>query len=487
MSPVSRHVVVVGGGISGLAAALRLADSGVNVTLVEQSDRLGGKIRTGPAGVEAGAEQFLMRDPAGGPSAAVRLINALGLDNRLVHPVVGAAGLWIDGALRPLPTGTVVGVPGPSTVLDGVAHPAEHDVDRGAPVLAPGSDRAVGAVVRERLGDEVVEHLVDPLLGGVYAGRADQLSLAATMPGLYRKLGVEHTLRDAVAAAAADSRAHQGSPGPIFGTLAGGLDQLIQALADALAQRGVAVHLGNPVRAVRRTAEGWSVQVGAAAADAAGDAAPWGLEADGLVLACPARPAARLLQEMAPAVAELVGVLDYASVGLVTLTLPAVELPELSGFLVPADQGLTIKAATFFSTKWAHHRRADGTVVLRASIGRYGDSMVLQRPDPDLIDLVRRDLGTVLGAGLPAHIAAAVTRWGGGLPQYAPGHVDRVVQARELLADTSLAQSSVARPSVARRSVARPSVALAGAAFDGVGLPACIASAERAADLLLEG
>lgn len=464
---MSRRVVVVGGGISGLAAALRLADSGVDVTVVEQSDRLGGKIRTGLAGVETGAEQFLMRDPAGGPSAAVRLISALGLDSRLVHPAVGAAGLWIDGALRPLPTGTVMGVPGPSAVLDGVAHPAEHDVDRGAPVLAPGTDRAVGAVVRERLGDEVVEHLVDPLLGGVYAGRADQLSLAATMPGLHRKLGVEHTLRAAVAAAAAESRAHQTGPTAIFGTLAGGLDQLISALAAALAQRGVAVHLGNPVRAVRRTAQGWSVQVGAAAADAPGTASPWRLEADGLVLACPARPAARLLHEAEPEAAELIGALDYASVGLVTLTLPAIELPELSGFLVPADQGLTIKAATFFSTKWAHHRRADGTVVLRASIGRYGDSMALQRPDPDLVDLVRRDLAKVLGTALPAHTAAAVTRWGGGLPQYAPGHVDRVVHARELLAQTS--------------------VVLAGAAFDGVGVPACIASAERAADLLLEG
>ncbi|GHJ49613.1 protoporphyrinogen oxidase [Catellatospora sp. TT07R-123] len=463
---MTRHVAVIGGGISGLAAALRLSESGVAVTIVEQADRLGGKLHTRADGVELGAEQFLMRDPAWGPSGAMRLVSALKLEHLLEHPIAGGAGLWVAGALRPLPTGTVMGVPGPDTDLVGVATLSQGDVDRGAPVLAPREDRAVGDVVRERLGDEVVTHLVDPLLGGVYAGSADGLSLAATMPALHRFLGREHTLRAAVQRAAGTSRAHQ--PGtPVFGTLRGGLGTLVQAARAELERRGVEIHLGMPVRELVRTADGWTLTVGAATDDAPRAARPWRLDADAVVLAVPARPAARLLAPTAPEAAEHLGVLEYANVGLVTLTLPGVDLPALSGFLVPADQGLTIKAATFFSTKWEHHRRSDGSVLLRASVGRHGDHAVLQRPDAEIVATVRADLSAVLGTSLPEPAAATVTRWGGALPQYAPGHVERVANAREALAELPLV--------------------LVGAAFDGVGIPACVNSAELAADLLLRG
>ncbi|MEV4412487.1 protoporphyrinogen oxidase [Catellatospora sp. NPDC049609] len=462
---MTRHAVVVGGGIAGLAAALRLSAAGVRVTVVEQADRLGGKIHTRADGVDTGAEQFLMRDPVGGPSAAMRLVEELALTGRLVHPVAGGAGLWVGGTLRPMPTGHVMGVPGPQTVLDGVAKVADHDTDRGTPVLAPGEDRSVGAVVRERAGDEVVDHLVDPLLGGVYAGSADGLSLAATMPALHRMLGEEHTLRGAVARTTAASRAH-GSGAPVFGTLAGGLSGLIDAVAAELRSRGVEIRTGLPVRRLERDGTGWAVYVGAAAPDAPASVRGPRLSCDHVVLACPARPASRLLAQVAPDAAALVGALDYASIGLVTLELTGVELPALSGFLVPADQGLTIKAATFFSTKWAHHARPGG-VLLRASVGRHGDPAALQRPDAELVRAALADLGTVLGHPLPAPAAATVTRWGGGLPQYAPGHVDRVAGARELLGGLPLA--------------------LAGAAFDGVGIPACVNSAEQAADRILEG
>lgn len=461
---MSRHVVVVGGGVAGLAAALRLSGAGVRVTLVEQSARLGGKISTRPDGIDTGAEQFLMRDPAGGPSGAMRLVDELGLADRLVHPAVAAAGLWLDGALRPLPAGTLMGIPGPQADLGGVVALQDRDRDTGAPVLEPGEDRAVGEVVRERLGAQVVAHLVDPLLGGVYAGRADGLSLAATVPALHGLLGTQHTLRGAVALATAASRAH-GPGSPVFGTLRGGLGGLIDAAVAELRRRGVTVLTGVPVRRLERSGEGWAVTAGATAPDAPEAVRPRRIECDGLVLACPARPASRLLAELAPGAAELVGMLDYASIGLVTLEFAALELPALSGFLVPADQGLTVKAATFFSTKWAHHERADGRVLLRASIGRYGEQGVLQRPDAELVRTVHADLATVLGRALPAPAAAAVTRWGGGLPQYAPGHVARVAATRELLADLPLA--------------------LAGAAFDGVGIPACVTSAEQAADRIL--
>lgn len=443
-----KHVVVVGGGIAGLTAALRLAEAGARVSVVEAGPRLGGKIQTAIDGLETGAEQFLMRDGAtGGPSGAARLVAALGLADQLVHPAPGAAGLWVDGRLRPLPAGTVMGVPGPSADLDGIATIADRDVDAGMPVLRAGEDVAVGKLVRERLGDEVVDHLVDPLLGGVYAGRADQLSLRTTMPGLAQALTTRHTLRDAVADAAAASRAHAatglapGTAAPaVFGTLRGGLSSLVEAARRRLLDLGVAIHCGSPLRDL---------------AD---------LPADAYVLACPAKPAARLLAPRSEQAAQLVGALDYASVGLVTLRLPGAQTPELSGFLVPADQGLAIKAATFFTRKWAHLASSaspdSAGLAVRVSIGRYGDTETLAHTDEVLVEIVQADLAKVLGP-LPAATSAQVTRWGGGLPQYAPGHADRVAEARDLLAGSA--------------------VVLAGAAVDGVGIPACITSGEKAA------
>ena len=186
------------------------------------------------------------------------------------------------------------------------------------------------------------------------------------------------------------------------------------------------------------------------------------------MLAVPARPAARLLDPVSPTGAAEVGTLDYASVALVTLAVPDAKLPELSGFLVPASQGYAVKALTIFTTKWAHLARPGGLAVLRASVGRYRETAVLHRTDEDLAALVHAELGELLGNPLPAPELVRVDRWGGALPQYAPGHLDRVARARAELLGT-------------------PGIAVAGAAYDGVGIPAVIASARRAVDDLRAG
>jgi oxygen-dependent protoporphyrinogen oxidase len=482
--------------VAGLAAALRVRERApaAEIVVLERSDRPGGKLRTGRlAGVdgtavpvELGAENFLVRDPATGEeNAATRLARRLGFGADLVHPAGAGAALAVDGKLRPLPGGTLMGVPADLDLVSDVAKPAaELDRDEGHPLLAVGQDVAVGALVRDRLGDQVVDRLVDPLLGGVYAGRADQLSLATTMPGLAMAATTEHTLTGAVRVALAASAAHRPAPGsPVFATIAGGLGRLVEAMA---AQ--VPVRLGLPVRELRRAGPRWALVLGPAtrtdgpatrtdgpATRTDGPATrtngpvprPEVIEADAVILAVPARPAARLLATAHPDAAAEVGGLDYASVALVTLALPEVDLPELSGFLVPAGEGFDVKAATFFTRKWAHLRRPDGTTVVRASLGRYGDEHVLQRDDAELTRIVHRELSTLLGTRLPEPVDTVVRRWGGALPQYAPGHLDRVARARSLVGGSP------------------PPLALAGAAYDGVGIPACVRSGEAAADEVL--
>jgi protoporphyrinogen/coproporphyrinogen III oxidase len=446
------RVAIVGGGIAGLAAALRLRDllgDRVAVTVLEQAGRAGGKLWTGElAGqrVERGAETFLMRDPQGQPSAAVRLVERLGLTDALVHPVGVPAAVAVGGELVPMPPGTLMGVPTGPGPVGAVALAEDHDRDSGAPVLGPDEDVAVGALVRSRFGDPVVDRLVEPLLGGVYAGRADGLSLAVTIPALARHARREHTLAGAVRAVLADRTPTQG---PVFGALDGGLGRLVDALLAALPAG--TVRTGVTVRELARTPTGWRLVTGPTIAREV-------VEADAVVLAVPAHPAARLLREVAPAAAAEVGVLDYASVGLVGLALPDLALPKLSGFLVPVTEGRSVKAMTNFTLKWG--RDSAGVTLLRGSVGRAGETAALQRDDSELAELVHRELGELLGTALPVPLDWQVTRWGGGLPQYGPGHLDRVAQVR---------------------AAVPKGLTLAGAGYDGVGIPACVGSGEAAA------
>jgi oxygen-dependent protoporphyrinogen oxidase len=245
---------------------------------------------------------------------------------------------------------------------------------------------------------------------------------------------------------------------PIFATVAGGLTQLVGAAAAASRAR---ISLGLPVRELSRTPRGWRLLLGPVPE-------PQVDEVDAVVLAVPARAAARLIAGLDLSAAAEIDALDYASIALVGMVLPpGTPLPELSGFLVPPTEGTLVKAATFFTRKWAHLAEPGGPVIVRASIGRAGEEERLQFDDTVLAARAHAELGTLLGDELPPAAESWVQRWGGGLPQYAPGHVDRVTRARSSLA-------------------ALPGLALAGAAFDGVGIPACVASGESAAESILK-
>lgn len=466
MLPTSEHphartgrVVVIGGGIAGLAAAHRLAVSGVRVTLLEATDRLGGKLRVGEiagAPVDLGAESMLARRPE-----AVALARAVGLGDRLQAPATTTASVWTRDALRPMPQGHVMGVPGNPEVLSGLLSAegiARIGRERELPPAELGDDVAVGGFVAERLGREVVDRLVEPLLGGVYAGDAYRISMRAAVPALFDAAraaggnllaGVREVQRRA---------AERQETGPVFMGIDGGIGTLPPAVADAVRAAGGEVLTGTPVLGLTRGTDGWRIRTDERE-----------LTADGIVLATPAWSASALLADAAPAAsAELAGV-EYASMALVTLAFRRADtdaLPAGSGFLVPPVDGRTIKASTFSARKWAWVADgAPGLFLLRTSVGRYGEEEQLDREDDDLVAVSLKDLAEATGLSARP-VATEVTRWIGGLPQYPVGHLGRVARIRDAVA-------------------ALPGLRICGAAYDGVGIPACIGSGQRAADEII--
>ncbi len=437
------RVAVVGAGIAGLTAAWELTRRGHDVVVLDGADRVGGKLLTGEVGgvqLDLGAESVLARRPE-----AVGLIEAVGLGDRVQNPATTSAGVWTRGEVRPLPP-TVLGVPAD---LDALAASGIVDDVQVHAVPVPTHDVSVGEFVTARAGREVLQRLVEPLLGGVYAGHADALSLRAAAPQLLA-LGA-----DPVTAAVSARAASAGAPvPPVFAGIVGGVGTLPQVLAE---RSGAEVRTGSTVRIVERSGNGWRLLAGPVGAVEE-------VLADAVVVATPAPATARLLAEVAPDAAFALAGIDYASVALVTVVLEEhVELTG-SGFLVPPVDGRFVKAATFSSNKWAWIADT-GRTVLRASVGRAGESTALQTGDAALVERVLADLAEALGP-LPSPADAHVQRWGGALPQYEVGHLDRVATVRSSVAGVH-------------------GLEVCGAAYDGVGIAAVVAGAQAAVSRLL--
>ncbi|MFJ9902373.1 protoporphyrinogen oxidase [Streptomyces sp. NPDC101152] len=460
------HVIVVGAGVAGLAAAHRLLRRGARVTVLEASDRVGGKLLPGEiagARVDLGAESMLARRPE-----AVALAREVGLTDRLQPPATATASLWTRGALRPMPKGHVMGVPGTAAALSGVLSDeglARVERDADLPRTEVGDDVAVGEFVAARLGREVVDRLVEPLLGGVYAGDAYRISMRSAVPQLFQVARTHTSLTEGVREIQARMAAGR-QTGPVFMGIEGGIGTLPLALADSVRAAGGVVLTGTPVRELRRVTTDGPDGAGAGPETwrvVAGDRV---LHGDAVVLAVPAPAAAALLRADAPAAAAELAAVEYASMALVTLAYRRSDtaLPEgSSGFLVPPVDGRTIKASTFASQKWGWVAEENPDVlVLRTSVGRYGETEILERDDAGLVDVSRHDLRAATGLDATP-LETRVTRWTDGLPQYPVGHHARVARIREHVAKL-------------------PGLAVCGAPYDGVGIPACIASAYAAVD-----
>ncbi|BBC32139.1 Protoporphyrinogen oxidase [Streptomyces graminofaciens] len=449
------HVVVIGAGIAGLAAAHRVLDRGARVTVLEASERVGGKLLPGEiagARVDFGAESMLARRPE-----AIALAREVGLTDRLQPPATAAASLWTRGALRPMPKGHVMGVPGTASALSGVLSDeglARIERDAELPRTEVGDDVAVGEYVAARLGREVVDRLVEPLLGGVYAGDAYRISMRSAVPQLFQAAQTHTSLTEAVREIQARAAAAQ-QTGPVFMGIEGGVGQLPLSVAESVRGRGAEILTRTAVTELRREAPGgWRIT--------AGDRV---LHADAVVVAAPAPVAAGLLRPEAPEAAAELATVEYASMALVTLAYRRADLtlPEGSGFLVPPVDGRTIKASTFSSQKWGWIADENpDLLVLRTSVGRHGETEILRRDDAHLVDVSRHDLRAATGLSAEP-LETRVTRWHEGLPQYPVGHHARVARVREHIAKL-------------------PGLAVCGAAYDGVGIPACIASAYAAVD-----
>jgi oxygen-dependent protoporphyrinogen oxidase len=469
--PGQPHVAVVGAGIAGLAAAFFLRDVPCRVTVLEGSPRLGGKLSVSEiagVAVDEGAEALLARRPEGTGLAA-----AAGLAGQLAWPGTTAARIWSRGRMRPLPRRQFMGVPADLAELaaSGLVSPAglaraHQDLD--LPATRRGGDVPVAGYVAARFGQEVVDRLVDPLLAGVYAGRAEELSFEATLPALAAESGRHASLAAAAAAllpgpAGDDGTVPPGTrPPPVFTTLAAGLGTLPGAVAAA---SGACVRTSAMVRGLARAAGGWRLTVGSAHDEEY-------LLADAVVLAAPATPVARLLAGVPGASAAVTALQEirYASMAIATLAYPAAAFPgplEGSGYLVPAVDGRPVKAVTYSTVKWPHLRdAAAGLAIVRCSVGRIGEEALLQSADEELAAVAAADLAAATGArGAP--VASRVTRWGGGLPQYTVGHLDRVARIRAAVAS-------------------QPGLAVCGAAYDGIGIPACVATAQAAAGQIAE-
>ena len=437
------------------------------VVLLEAGERVGGKLRTsrlGGAEVDESADAFLARVPE-----AVDLCDELGIAADLVAPATGAAYLWLDGGLRRMPADQLLGIPTDLDALaaggllspDGVER-ARRDLTLPDDRPPAGTDESVGDLVRRRLGDEVLDRLVAPLVGSIYAGDCDRMSLQVSAAQIAAARDRDPDDPSLVRAAAALRRQAVDTGRPVFLAPRGGVGRLADRLHEAL---GDAVRTGSRVEGLGPDGTGWRLAVDGP------DGSTSDVGADAVVVATPAFVAAPLLSPITPDGAGLLAAIDHASVALLGLAVPrdGIDHPlDGSGFLVARDAGLLLTACSWTTSKWPHLDVDPDLVLLRASAGHDGDDRAFDLREHDLVAALLADLRATMGLRADP-VDVRLTRWRSSFPQPRPGHLDRVDLLERTLAATA------------------PRLAVTGAWARGVGIPACIRGARRAAASVLGG
>jgi oxygen-dependent protoporphyrinogen oxidase len=476
-TPGGRTFAVVGGGVSGLAAAWRLVqrDPAARVIVFESSDRLGGKLRTVEADgflIEAGPDAFLSAKPRG-----VGLARELGLESQFQSPDPATKGSFVlrRGELHPLPEGLTGLIPTrlkpmAQTSLISPLGKARMALDFALPARKDDADESLHAFLTRRLGREPFENLIEPLMAGIYAGDAKQLSLAATFPQL-RRAEREHggVIKGVIAARkqaeAAKASALGGAPAlPPFVSFTTGSETLIRALADRLGEAGADIRLSAPVTAVRPAVSESGCRQWRVSAGEGGD-----VLVDGVILAAPAWATAPILTALDTDAGTALGEIPFVSTALIMLGFPLSQVPDPKrlhghGYVVPRTEGRAIMAMTWLSSKW-RNRAPEGMVLLRGFAGRSGQEEVFARSDDELIAAMRSEVREVLGIDANP-VLAQVHRHPNAMPQYTLGHLDRVRRV-----EAGIGQL--------------PGIEIAGNALHGVGIPDAILAGERAADALV--
>ncbi len=444
------HLVVVGGGITGLAAAFTASRTpGIDVTLLEARPEVGGKIGTislRDARIELSADSFLPRD-----DVALQLCRDIGIGGELVSPADFGAWIYLKGRTHRFPAGTVLGFPASlrslaTTTLLSPAGKLRAAAELLARHTLSGPDVSVGEFARARLGAEVLERMIDPILAGTRAGSVDEMSLAAAIAP------VDHAARNhhSVIAGLRRARRASGAAAPRFYAPEAGMHRIVEALEEAMP----AVHLRRDtrVRSVSKTRGAFEV-----------DTATGSVPADAVIVATPAHVTAALLEPISPEAAEGLRTIEHTSTAVINLLFPAGGiglLPSGSGLLVPSSEGMTISGCTWFSSKWPALAAPGGTVTIRCFVGRDRRESSLNLSDADLQGVALRELSRITSVHSDP-LASHTTRWDQGMPRYTVGHLQRVTAIERALAET-------------------PGIAVAGASYRGSGIPDCIAQAQRA-------
>ncbi|MCT1449627.1 protoporphyrinogen oxidase [Corynebacterium sp. p3-SID1194] len=461
-------IAIIGAGLAGLTAAYELRGTDAKVDVYEATDRIGGKLHTvafegGPT--DMGAEAFMARR-----QDAVDFFTELGLKDSLVEPSGLRSLVWVDGQARQLPTAGIMGIPGRSEsvahlVSDETAKLIDEESSRPGFTWPAEGDLNVGALVRERYGDEVVDNIVSALLGGVYSCTADDLGVRATIPQLaaeFDRLAAKSEDRTVHLSTAVQNLEEQQARkrkelptghGAVFNAFRDGYQEVYEALAE---KSGADIYIDAFISAIDRVETGFRLKGGQDTVY------------DHVILAVPAPTAALLLKQVAPEVSTTLSGVKLANSVVVGMRFATDEgLPENSGVLVATGAGdVKTKAFTFSSRKWPHLAERGGALV-RASFGRFGDDIAIRADEDDLVDWALDDLATITGfdgreAGLEE---IYVQRWFGGLPRFDEEHVQVVADVDKQLADVD-------------------GISATGAWAGGVGVPAVIAHARKVAQAL---
>lgn len=463
-----KRIAVIGGGITGLSAAYYLQKTikkehlDADLVLYEAAPRLGGNIRTDYTNgfvSELGPDSYLARK-----TAMTELIKDVGLGKDLVSNSSGKSYILSGDSLYPMPGGAIMGIPtqwGPflGTKLFSLAGKTRAAGDLFLPRVMNGKDVSLGTFFRNRLGNEVVDRLIDPLLSGIYAGDIDRISLRATFPHFeqleqkYRSLIVG--MKSSIAkqqAASPKKPSGKGKPTGMFLSLKGGLQTLVEAVEKQLDND--VVHLNSKLVTVDKQGEQYLLSFEDGRKDTV----------DYLIMTTPHQVVYDLFQEYA-AVTYLKEI-PSTSVATVVLAFPKEAVKkdiDGTGFVVSKKTSdYAITACTWTHKKW-QHSTPEGYVSLRGYVGRFGDDEIVFKSDEEILSTVMTDLNRIMNIeGDPLHFQ--VTRWKEAMPQYEVGHVDKVKELRQATAKEL------------------PGVIMTGAAFEGIGLPDCIVQGKKSAE-----